>query len=486
MSLRPSLLKKSTTHEATTTTTLTPTPTTTTTTTTSPPRAPAGIELQEVGLGAPIFAPGSSSSQAQTATATLDYDVLKRPRSARGTSALPNYQRWVAKQARRHLPLKRVKAAFASAKKAVLRIREIQPTKDGRHIPLDASRQRPLTDERTGKPYIGNSIRSSKYNAWNFLPRQLFAQFSKLANFYFLCVSILQMIPGLSTTGTFTTIVPLLVFVSLSIAKEGYEDLRRHRLDKAENNAKAKVLRVHRSGATEKGRNSHIKHASDHSTATDGPMHWALVKWRSLQVGDIVKLERNDAAPADLLLLSSRGVNNTAYIETMALDGETNLKAKQPSPVTTGMARDIEALANAQMNVVVEDPNIDLYSFEGRVTVDGKTTALTNNEIIYRGSILRNTPECIGMVIYSGEECKIRMNANRNPRIKAPALQAVVNKIVIGMVLFVLFLSLFNSIAYQVWQKSTEVKAWYIEDAPVSFGPLLTSFIIMVPTIRAV
>ncbi len=44
----------------------------------------------------------------------------------------------------------------------------------------------------------------------------------KLANFYFLVIAILQMIPGLSTTGSYTTGLPLLFFVALSMAKEGW------------------------------------------------------------------------------------------------------------------------------------------------------------------------------------------------------------------------------------------------------------------------
>ena len=83
------------------------------------------------------------------------------------------------------------------------------------------------------------------------------------------------------------------------------------------------------------------------------------------------------------------------------------------------------------------------------------------------------------MVIYSGEECKIRMNANKNPRIKAPSLQGIVNKIVVFIVFLVLFIALFNTVAYQVWQHSTENKAWYLTQASVAFGPILVSFIIM-------
>jgi phospholipid-translocating ATPase len=273
-----------------------------------------------------------------------------------------------------------------------------------------------------------------------------------------------------------------MIFVSLSMAKEGYEDFRRHRLDKAENNRETKVLHAHRP-EPKTGRRKNV--VARDTLQAQTPMQWATVKWQSLQVGDIIKLDRDEAVPADIVLLSSTGNNSLAYIETMALDGETNLKTKQPSPALRGVYDTLEDLTKVQNTVVVvEDPNLDLYNFEGRITVDGSEPApLTNNEIIYRGSILRNTPEVIGMIIYSGEECKIRMNANKNPRIKAPTLQSIVNKIVIGMVVFVVVLSLFNTIAYQIWARTTESEAWYLINAKVPFGHNLSSFIIMFNTL---
>jgi phospholipid-translocating ATPase len=96
--------------------------------------------------------------------------------------------------------------------------------------------------------------------------------------------------------------------------------------------------------------------------------------------------------------------------------------------------------------------------------------------------VLRNTPEAIGMIINSGEECKIRMNANKNPRIKAPTLQSTVNKIIIMMVVFVVGLSLSCSGAYEAWS-SYEDGAWYLVDASVPFGPIFTSFVIMFNTL---
>lgn len=299
------------------------------------------------------------------------------------------------------------------------------------------------------------------------MPRQLLFQFGKIANFYFLVISILQMIPHLSTTGTYTTIVPLLCFIALSMAKEGYDDIRRYKLDKAENRRTTMVLKSHSRPPDGIGEDEH---------------YWASMLWEDVKVGSIVKLNRDDAVPADIVLLHSDGLNNIAYIETMALDGETNLKAKQPSPLVAKRCHDVDGMAECDALFVVEDPNIDLYNFDGRVTVDGETLPLTSNEVVYRGSILRNTNAAIGIVVNTGEECKIRMNANKNPRTKAPSMQKVVNKVVIIVVIFVLALAIICSIAYQIWSKKVERRSWYLFKARVPSGRILSSFIIMFNT----
>jgi phospholipid-translocating ATPase len=402
--------------------------------------------------------------------------VPTKAKLGEGPTALPNYDNWLQRTEKKSETMQRAREVGLRVRKFILRIKDVPPSKDGRHIDLDSSQCERRIDERTNQPYISNWIRSTRYSAWNFLPRQLVAQFSKLANFYFLCVSILQLIPGLSTTGTYTTIVPLLFFVSLSIAKEGYDDLRRYRLDKAENNREAKVLR----GSKTEPQRVSVDQGS--SAASEESLHWESVKWQDINVGDVIRLERDEAAPADLALIYSSGENGIAFVETMALDGETNLKSKQ---TTASIAKAIESpvdVLTCDAEFVVEDPNQDLYSFEGRVTVNGKTAPLTVNEIIYRGSIMRNTPDALGMVIYSGEECRIRMNANKNPRIKAPSLQTLVNRIVIIIVIFVIALALFNSAAYRIWSNNVEDEFWYLANASVSFFPSFTSFIIMFNT----
>jgi phospholipid-translocating ATPase len=435
--------------------------------------------------------------------------------SVRKTDAvLPPHLKWIGRQREGHRSLasrawERVETTAESAYKryiveGLLRQKPIPPSQDGRHIPLKPglARRKPLKDERTGHPYVTNFIRSSRYTVWNFLPKQLFFQFSKLANFYFLVIGILQMIPGLSTTGTYTTIGPLIAFVALSMAKEGYDDYRRYRLDKLENRSLACVLdpegTVKNAPTTERRSSRRLfsreKSGSGdvgtqvtelESVGTEGADfgRWAKIEWQDIRVGDIIQLQRDENVPADIVLLHATGPNGVAFIETMALDGETNLKSKQACPLLAKHCSSIAAMEECEAEVVSEDPNIDLYNFEGRVTVNGETMPLTSNEVVYRGSTLRNTSRAIGLVINSGEECKIRMNANKNVRAKAPELQYAVNRIVIMLVFFVIILSVGCTVGYIFWRRHYESHAWYLRRGSVSLGQIFIAFVIAYNTL---
>lgn len=375
----------------------------------------------------------------------------------------------------------------------ILREKPLPPSKDGRRIPLDltSDESQQIIDERRGHAFISNAIRTSRYNIFNFFPKQLFFQFSRLGNFYFLCIGIPQTIPGISTTGSVTTILPLLFFVLLTIIKEGYDDYKRHRLDKVENAQPVTVLG--RAGSNIgadaqhnwfRTRLTHNKDASplggdepDETEVVNG-FQWQRRAWKDLKVGDVVKLSRDEEIPADLVLLHADGDNGLAYIETMALDGETNLKSKQVLPEFSGCDK-IEGLLSCRAEFLVEDPNADLYNFDGRVSVKGKTTPLTLNEVVYRGSTLRNTPCAIGVIINTGEECKIRMNANHHPKAKRPALEAVYNRVVLSLVFYVVCLTMGCSVGYLLWQRRTEKYAWYIEGDRVPAEDIILGYAIM-------
>lgn len=430
------------------------------------------------------------------------------------TKRAEEYQKWVNRQKKQSKSTKvRLTEGFDHAYQkmvieGILRQKPLPPSKDGRHIPLDAGRARStqFVDERRGKHYISNWIRSTRYSLWSFLPKQLYFQFSKLANFYFLVIGILQQVPGLSTTGTWTTIGPLLLFVSVSIAKEGYDDYRRYELDKAENRSAAWVFDPDKTvskkiaskskdamkAAAKRAQGSKGKQANrfeememgqvGHRSEEDDGV-WAVVEWQDVRVGDIVKLTRDQHVPADMILLHATGPNGVAYIETMALDGETNLKSKQASPLLAERCNTVADLRNCRATIVSEDPNLDLYHYDGRVLVDDETSPLTLNEIVFRGSTLRNTSEAWGLVVNSGEECKIRMNSNRGAPAKSPKMQVWLNRIVLFLVCVLLIITAGCTGGYYMWRGRYEQNARYLRNASVSFVQIWFGFIIMFNTL---
>uniref|UniRef100_A0A8C2H6M6 Phospholipid-transporting ATPase n=1 Tax=Cyprinus carpio TaxID=7962 RepID=A0A8C2H6M6_CYPCA len=75
--------------------------------------------------------------------------------------------------------------------------------------------------------YATNSIKTSKYNPFTFLPLNLFEQFQRIANAYFLFLLILQVIPAISSLSWFTTVVPLVLVLTVTAAKDAIDDIVR-------------------------------------------------------------------------------------------------------------------------------------------------------------------------------------------------------------------------------------------------------------------
>ncbi|KAH0594627.1 hypothetical protein MHUMG1_07461 [Metarhizium humberi] len=375
----------------------------------------------------------------------------------------------------------------------VLRRKPLRPSNDGRHIPLNPSDA--LIDERSQRPYVSNFIRSSRYTAYDFVPKQLLFQFSKLGNFYFLVMGILQMVPGLSTVGRWTTIVPLSIFVAFSMLKEGYDDYRRYQLDKSENRSETWVLNRGQGGSTTEkdATQTEVRAATGDADLESGvrdmsPRDWLCMQWQHVKVGDVVRLRRNDGVPADMILLHATGPNGVAYIETMALDGETNLKSKQACPLLAERCSTLDGIRSTTASIVSEDPNIDLYSYDGRATVGDETLPLSLNNVVYRGSILRNTAEVIGIVVNSGEECKIRMNANKNVTAKKPAMHTMINKMVLFQIVIVLMLAAGLTIGYSLWKTNIQDLSFYLVTtgqwtASVPFKEIFFGYLIMFNTL---
>uniref|UniRef100_A0A8V5HCR5 Phospholipid-transporting ATPase n=1 Tax=Melopsittacus undulatus TaxID=13146 RepID=A0A8V5HCR5_MELUD len=241
----------------------------------------------------------------------------------------------------------------------------------------------------------------------------LFEQFQRIANAYFLFLLILQLIPQISSLAWFTTVVPLVLVLAVSGVKDAIDDFVRSML----------------------------------LTCT---LEFDE-KWMNVQVGDIIRLENNNFVTADLLLLSSSEPHSLTYIETAELDGETNLKVKQALTVTAELGEDLQKLTEFNGEVKCEAPNNKLDKFTGTLTLRGEKYALDNEKMLLRGCIIRNTEWCFGLVIYAGPDTKLMQNSGKTT-FKRTSIDRLMNVLVLLIFAFLALMCLILAIGNGIWE----------------------------------
>lgn len=90
--------------------------------------------------------------------------------------------------------------------------------------------------------YARNKVRTSKYTLLTFLPRNLFEQFHRVANIYFLALVILQLFSIFGATTPEIAMLPLVAILGMTAIKDGIEDWRRAKLDEEVNTSAATKL----------------------------------------------------------------------------------------------------------------------------------------------------------------------------------------------------------------------------------------------------
>ncbi|NXW87996.1 AT8B2 ATPase, partial [Alopecoenas beccarii] len=276
--------------------------------------------------------------------------------------------------------------------------------------------------------YASNCIKTSKYNIVTFLPVNLFEQFQEVANTYFLFLLILQLIPQISSLSWFTTIVPLVLVLTITAVKDATDDYFRHKSDNQVNNRQSQVL-------------------------IGGALRQE--QWMNVRVGDIIKLENNQFVAADLLLLSSSEPHGLCYIETSELDGETNMKVRQAIPVTSELG-DTGKLAGFDGEVICEPPNNKLDKFGGTLYWKENKYPLSNQNMLLRGCVLRNTEWCFGLVVFAGPDTKLMQNSGRT-KFKRTSIDRLMNTLVLWIFGFLVCMGVILAIGNAIWEHEVGV-----------------------------
>ena len=294
--------------------------------------------------------------------------------------------------------------------------------------------------------YNNNTIFTTKFNFFTFIPKGLLYQFSRLSNVYFLFTAIIQSIPLISPLTSITAIVPLIFVLGVSMIRELIEDLARHKYDNLNNEEEVIVLRD----------NQFVKSAN-----------------KTLRHGEIILIYENQGIPADMILIDTTFKEGICYVETSSLDGEKTLKLKVANKYTQGFLSRKYSKINKGLENLIEK---DKYQFDGHVRINypnadlnyvngtfhpilesedlciEKDIIINNTGFLLKGSILKNTNWIIGVVVYTGMENKIILNAKK-PRLKISKIEKRLNYYLLYVFLFLIlccsFCSVFHHIQYK-------------------------------------
>ncbi|KAI9280211.1 hypothetical protein BC943DRAFT_311124 [Umbelopsis sp. AD052] len=254
--------------------------------------------------------------------------------------------------------------------------------------------------------YVSNRTRTSKYTLLSFVPKNLFYQFSRLANVYFLGMAILQMLPYFGINSPVLTMLPICSVLFISAVKDAFEDYQRHTRSWFGKHEPTVVP-------------EELQGKFHHSYSQD------------VRVGDFLLLRNGDKVPSDCVLLASSDETGVCYVETKDLDGETNLKPRQ-SMLDTMQIQSGQECLDLHCYIESEAPHPNLYQFEGTFVVLGKPndedprtstsnweekkkTPITIDNMILRGHVIRNTRWIIANVVFTGTDTKIMLNSGETP-----------------------------------------------------------------------
>uniref|UniRef100_A0A8C7ZYX8 Phospholipid-transporting ATPase n=1 Tax=Oryzias sinensis TaxID=183150 RepID=A0A8C7ZYX8_9TELE len=276
-----------------------------------------------------------------------------------------------------------------------------------------------------------NAIKTNKYTPLFFIPMNLYEQFHRLANVYFVGLAILNFIPVVNAFQPEVALIPICVIMFLTALKDGWEDFRRYQSDKKLNNMPCLI----------------------YSRYLTRSLFYDVERWKDVRVGDFVKVVCNETVPADLLLLHTSDPNNVCHIETSNLDGETNLKQR----------------------------NLNVKRFltfsRNREKPDKEKTGAGIESLLLRGCTVRNTEHAIGFVVYAGHETKSMLN-NNGPRYKRSKLERRLNVDVFFCVLLLFIMCLIGSLGHYLWLKNlSDVPSFLVSDSKGHLdSPSLSSF----------
>ncbi|RGB34694.1 hypothetical protein C1646_701333 [Rhizophagus diaphanus] len=352
--------------------------------------------------------------------------------------------------------------------------------------------------DNNGNPkqkYVTNKVVTSKYSIFTFIPKNLYEQFRRIANFFFLLLVVLQWFPEFATIEPVVAALPMFIILGITSIKDGFEDFKRHVTDRSVNNRRTRTLgnwkNVNYTGAASNSFINFIISLFNKKTPVGEPVggespEWKETLFKDVRVGDFIKLHNDDFIPADIIILSTSEPNSLCYVETKNLDGETNLKIRSSVPEIDHLTTPDDC-AHVRFYVDSEPPTTNLFSYNATLVFPSGLPdrprsrggpikiPINLNSMLLRGCVLKNTEWVIGLVVFTGSDTKLSLNSGDTPS-KRSRIEKMMNPQVLANLAIMGSMCALCAIGSKIWETNNLGRnATYIEQG--SRGIELNAFL---------
>lgn len=321
-------------------------------------------------------------------------------------------------------------------------------------------------DTTKNKRNISNKVKNQKYNWITIIPLVILYQFSFFSNQFYLALALTQFINVLKVGFLFSYVAPFVVVLSITLLKEIIDEYYRFKRDQQLNNEEYEALFDNKNNYNEEINKNNFTVKNE---CVSDNLNTTKIKSKDIRVGDIIILHKNQRVPADMILLKSFELNESCYIKTDQLDGETDWKLRKPSATTQKLKENF--LNKMDCCLEIEEPKKAIYEFQGIMNIQfqakevsnrysrtnfkadetikkninyscfsklgeklinyedndldiGNNTKQFNDPLGLENTLWANTvlasSRCAGIVIYIGKETRSRMNCTEaNPKVGA-------------------------------------------------------------------
>ena len=182
---------------------------------------------------------------------------------------------------------------------------------------------------------------------------------------------VIDCIPAISSVSPVTTIMPVVVILIINLIREIVEDYRKYSNDKLSNESLNYVYKLPK---------------------------FLKQKCYTINVGNIIRVKKNETIPADLLIVKTSLKNGFCYMQTANLDGETALKPREAIYTSNKKLRykypkTFKRLLNPINDncfIEIDLPNENIYEINGTIIFKGQKTYFDSKNVLLRGSRLKS------------------------------------------------------------------------------------------------